>query len=406
MHSTSICVVGLGYVGLPLLYCFAEAGFNNLHGVDIDSARLNAIASGKDHTGMIPSKVLIERAPYIKFSTSMPTADVYIVCVPTPDVDGNPFYGYVTDAMAAVGQNCTDEAIVVLESTVAPGTTNNLVRNILDAHGKKNAFLAYSPERINPGANAFKEMTRGVKLIAVDSDDEAGHHLSTIYQQVFHRVMVVKDTRVAELAKCFENFQRDMNIAMMNELAMQCYTRGVDYFSVCAALKTKNTGLNFHSGMVGGHCIPVDPYYLSDWYQDGLLSSHDLPAHGRVMNEKYIDFVAALAGSVPVHRDRKILVLGLTYKSDIADVRNSGGDKVWKKLLEKQLFVHAYDPVLFTDTRVSGTRYNVVIGAVNHSIFHHSRLIENLPLAIDCTFINVGQFMPSQLSGIHNVINL
>lgn len=406
MLSTSICVVGLGYVGLPLLFKLAESGFTEVTGVDINSDRIDELNNGYDHTRMIPGRVFEAVAPTIKLRTAVGAAQVYIVCVPTPDIDGVPFYGFITNAVSAIAAVCPADATVVLESTVAPGITSGLVRNVLNEHGKDGVFLAYSPERINPGAGAYDEMSRGVKLLSVDSEDIAGHKLSSIYQQVFHRVMVVHDTRVAELAKCFENFQRDMNIAMMNELAMQCATRGVDYFAVCAALKTKNTGLNFHSGMVGGHCIPVDPYYLSEWYQEGLSSSHDLPAHSRVMNESYINFVVSMACSVKVHRDRKILVLGLTYKPDIADTRNSGGGKVWDKLLEKGQIVHAYDPVTLTDTRTPGTRYNVVIGAVNHAIFRHSRIIENIPLAIDCTFINVGQFTPSQLSNIHNVINL
>jgi len=403
MFKEHICVVGLGYVGFPLIHKFAEAGFRHVTGVDVNEERLSSIVAGEDHTDMVPLAVRKANKPVIIWRSHVPVADVYIVCVPTPDKDGVPDYSYIMSACSAIASVCPDTAIVSIESTVAPGTVTGRVRNLFKE--KPEVSLVYSPERINPGPDAYAEFTKCTKLIGVDNDAfdlRVGETMKSIYGRVFDATTVVEDTRAAELAKCFENFQRDLNIAAMNELSMHCYTNGIDIRKVVEALATKDTGLNFTSGFVGGHCIPVDPYYLAEWYGGDCL-----PAYGRLANEFFIKAVYRIAETTKVFAaSRNILILGMTYKPDVADIRNSGGGKLHDMLLEAGYDVAAYDPVIDFNTMMENQRYNVIIGAVNHSQFHNRRIADIVPAAIDCTFINVGNFTTQQTSGIYNTIHM
>ena len=401
-QDVRICVVGLGYVGFPLIHKFYEAGFRDLFGVDINPTRIANIRNGLDHTSMVPVQLMDEAAKEIVWLPDYPSnAEVYIVCVPTPDDKGVPDYGFVMKAVSqilAVADNCH----IVVESTIGPGTMAGRIRNIVRASGK-NVTLHHSPERINPGPHAFFDLGKTGKMLACDE----GVHgtVQAVYEAVFENVSTYSDTRVAELAKCFENTQRDMNIALMNELAMQCHTHGVDYQSVVRALRTKGSSPVFNSGMVGGHCIPVDPYYLAEWYRFGRGDSIVLPDASRNINEGYIDYITALAMTLPVEGFRRILILGVAYKPDVNDTRNSGGGKVFDKLVEANQMARMFDPLCGLND-LQSMRFNVVIGATNHKLFHKWILREKLPLTIDCNFINAGGFMPSQLAGIHNIVNL
>jgi UDP-N-acetyl-D-galactosamine dehydrogenase len=401
-----VCVIGIGYVGLPLTYLLRQWGTDKVFAVDLDYDRIRNARCGLDHTGMIPSHVLDEYHDTIMWEHYTPLeCDYYIICVPTPDNMGDPDYSFVKSACKSAIEAAGDHSTIVLESTVAPGTCRDLVASLIPKD--KRIAVAYSPERINPGETAYDEMRQSRKLVASDTpNDRRIDALLDLYNKVFRGgTLLVEDTRVAELAKCFENTQRDLNIAMMNELSMQCHKEGVDFKDVTAALRTKPSSPVFNSGMVGGHCIPVDPYYLAQWYNPDRLA-FDLPSAGRTVNERFIKYVTSLCTRVNVESPRNVLIVGATYKPDIADVRNSGPCKVEAALTKAGIRCEIYDPVI-EKTRLTPLRkFNVVVAAVNHTNFKGMCLAADLPLAIDCTVINVGGFSASQLSGIKSVINL
>lgn len=402
MMNTKICVVGLGYVGFPLINKFAQAGFTDLVGVDYEP-KIDSIKQAKDHTGLIPAHILEENLNKVEYTTVIPDdAKVYIICVPTPSIASMPDYIPLGSACMDVAVVCRDDCAVVVESTVAPGTIQGRVKHIFNKANKKNVALVYSPERIDPSPEAYTSFTDCTKLIGVDDDYLQARLVADIYAKVFKDTLVVYDTRAAELAKCFENFQRDMNIAMMNEMAMHCNVNGIDVKSVMAALQTKDTGLNFHSGMVGGHCIPEDPYFLAEWYGGGL------PTMSRLTNETYIKFLADLIVDAKIFSgEKRILIIGATYKPDVKDDRKSGSYKLQKLLKDRGYESDIYDPLLQIDQTDDDTSYNIVVGAVNHAQFKNKSIYKICSVTVDCIFFNVGQqFTTRQVAGLYKVENV
>lgn len=408
--STTVCVVGLGYVGLPLTYLLAQYASASIIGYDIDEGRVSQARAGIDHTNLVPESVVEKYAKKVTWATSLPAgADIYIVCVPTPDQNGSPDYSYVDSACDSVMCVIGKGGCLVLESTVAPGTMRDRIEPMLRHNGltTEDVLLAYSPERINPGKFAYAEMVNSVKLVGVDDKEhEAFGLLLAVYSRTFRDVKVVNDTRVAELAKCFENFQRDMNIAMMNELSMHCHKHGISIQDVLAGLRTKPNSPVFFPGMVGGHCIPVDSHYLAEWY-DPKRSGGDLPSLGRSVNERFTRYVFDLARAAKHEGTKRVLIVGETYKQDVADCRNSGTHKL-RKMFEKQgIPCDIYDPLTGSISLPPGRTYNVLIAAVNHSSLGSINFVRSkFQLTIDCTAINVGGFTDYQLKGINSIINL
>lgn len=405
------CVVGVGYVGLPLTYLLAEHAPVEVVAYDIDQMRIDHCRRGGDHTDMIPDYSIRAFVDAIEWTTQLPAdADLYFICVPTPDNRGVPDYSYVDAACRAVIDVCKKGAVLVLESTVAPGTVRDRIEPMVIAADRdpEDILLAFSPERINPGATAFLELRKSTKLVGVDNTDhDSFDKLLRVYEAAFSKVSVVRDTRAAELAKCFENFQRDMNIAMMNELVMQCDMHHIRFADVVQGLKTKPAASthSFTPGMVGGHCIPVDPYYLADWYDPHHCGS-SLPMAGRSMNDRFIHYVYNLARNAEHTGGLRILVIGACYKRDVADTRNSGGLKLASMFEKEGIVCDVYDPIVGLTVLPTSRSYNVVICAVNHSLLQREVLAQLLPLTIDCTAINVGGFHSHQLDGIAHVITL
>lgn len=415
VQNKHVCVVGLGYVGLPLLYHFAQGAVVKVSGYDNDYEKLAKLAAGWDHTASIPVHVL-GRHDRINWTDTLPHgADYYVICVPTPDHNGVPNYEYVDSAIEAVLGVIETGGTIILESTVAPNTMRSRIVPKLThfGHSEDSILLAHSPERVNPGPTAFGGMVRCTKVVGVDRPytDPAVDALHQLYSAVFDAVLLVDDTRIAELAKCFENMQRDMNIALMNELSMICHRDGIDYASVIAALRTKPSSPVFMSGLVGGHCIPVDPYYLAAYYDDVWPNRTQAPIVGRRINEDFTSYVAMVAHT---HHQpgNMIVVLGGTYKPDVPDFRNSGALKIAEFLRGMGHVVAVIDQ--FSDAGRSydilpyTTTVDVVIGAVNHRNTP-SPVCHSMKLAIDCKFVNVGQaFRTEQLSMFNpsNIINL
>lgn len=398
--DATICVVGLGYVGLPLLAHMRKKSMRNAVGYDIQPSRRDELRHGFDHTGMLGDDLPYHdntkygAKPYV--DTLPKDMDIYVVCVPTPELYGVPDYRYIRSAVGDIAEVMRDDSIIILESTVGPGTTERLVREIICIirGTETEPLLAYSPERINPSPDAFEDMVHTTKLIGTRLTGAPQHLVQDMYRSIFDNVHLVDDPMVAELAKCFENTQRDMNIALMNELSEQCSKNGVNYSSVEDALRTKDSNPKFTSGIVGGHCIPVDPYYLAQWYG----SDTSLPAISRTTNMKYVQFVADLVDGYVYEEPSDILIIGGTYKPDVADTRNSGAKRLKMELESRGHTVAVYDELL-GDPLPDTTHVRVVVGLVNHtSTFNTNLRATLLPRAIDCiAFIAVDRFTPIQL---------
>ena len=360
--SQSICIVGLGYVGLPLAHAFAKKGYT-VYGFDINSKRIQELSEGHDRTLELSELQLKEAT--IHFSDDpaiMKQADVIILAIPTPvDDDNNPDLTLVEKASEMVGKNIKKGAIVVYESTVYPGVTEDICAPIIERESglvwKQDFHLGYSPERINPGDKKHTVETI-VKIVSGDDDatlDTLADLYGSIVKAGIHRAPSIK---VAEMAKAIENAQRDLNIAYVNEIAMLCNTIGMKSSDVFAAAGTKWNFLPFRPGLVGGHCIGVDPYYLVEKAKQLGMTTHVISA-GRMINDGISAFIAkqVLGKMTTPPSKARVLVLGLTFKEDVPDTRNSKVHDVIRALESEGVTVETHDPFLSA----------AEIGAMKHS---------------------------------------
>ena len=326
----SLCIVGLGYVGLPLAHAFAKHGYET-YGYDVSERRIADLQKGLDVTLELSEAEL--KQSRVQFSASAEVigkADIVIMALPTP-VDSS---------------NKPD----MYESTVYPGVTEEICGGILEKESGlvcgKEFTLGYSPERINPGDKTHTVETI-IKIVA-GQDAATLDTLATLYGSIvkagIHRAPSIK---VAEMAKAIENAQRDLNIAYVNEIAMLCARIGIKTNDVLEAAGTKWNFLPFRPGLVGGHCIGVDPYYLVEKAMQLGLPTHVISA-GRTINDGMSAFVAErVLEHLPVPaKDARILVLGLTFKEDVPDTRNSKVRDVIRHLKDRGCTVEAHDPFL------------------------------------------------------------
>jgi len=352
IQSKTIAVIGLGYVGLPVAVAFAARGFDVL-GFDINLARLEDQKKGRDSTASVTSKDLVQET--LAFSSDerdLRGRDIVIVAVPTPvDAAKRPDLTPFENAAATAARQMRSGTIVVFESTVYPGATEEVAVPILERDSGlkfgEDFEVGYSPERINPGdtARGFSDITKIVSA----SSESAAETLASLYGSVVTAgIHLAPSIRVAEAAKVIENTQRDLNIALMNELAMLFHQMGIDTRDVIEGARTKWNFLPFQPGLVGGHCIGVDPYYLTHKAHEIGFSPQVILA-GRGTNEAMPAFVAGkiIQESVKLGLPMppKIAVLGLTYKANVPDTRNS---KVMDLVRELEKFgaeVRVHDPL-------------------------------------------------------------
>jgi UDPglucose 6-dehydrogenase/UDP-N-acetyl-D-galactosamine dehydrogenase len=341
MKDKTVCVVGLGYVGLPLAKAFSK--HLKVIGFDVDEGKIRKLdnnTSNEDNLEFTtdPSKIKL--------------ADFVIIAVPTPVTKSKePDLRYVKSAVETVGKNLKKGATVVLESTVYPGVTEEVVAPILERESKMicgiDFYIGYSPERINPGDEAHA-LTKMTKIVA-GMDDDTTERLAELYGLITN-VYKAKDIRTAEAAKVIENIQRDLNIALMNELAIIFHKMGLDTNSVLEAAGTKWNFQPYKPGLVGGHCIPVDPYYLV--YKAKELGYHpQVILAGRAINDYMPKHVAEMAikglNEVgKVIKGSKVLIMGLTYKENVPDTRESPVREIVKELKVFGVHVYGYDPLL------------------------------------------------------------
>ena len=384
----TIAVVGLGYVGLPLAVEFGKK-FRTI-GVDLSAEKVACYKQHFDPTGEVSTEDL-KAATLLEMGTdpsALREADFVIVAVPTPVDDAHqPDFSPLVSSSRAVGQNLKQGAIVVYESTVYPGATEEVCIPILEQYsGKKwktDFFVGYSPERINPG-DKERTVTKIVKVVSGDTPETLAT-VTEIYGSVIKAgVFPASSIKVAEAAKVIENTQRDLNIALMNELAIIFDKIGIDTLEVLQAAGTKWNFLPFRPGLVGGHCIGVDPYYLTHKAQK--LGYHpEVILAGRRINDGMGKFVAEQTIKQLVRRghpvkDSPIIVLGLTFKEDCPDLRNSRVIDVIRELESYGARVIVHDPV--ADAKEAFHEYKVdlrawddlpkagaIVAAVNHREF-------------------------------------
>jgi UDP-N-acetyl-D-galactosamine dehydrogenase len=348
-----VAVVGLGYVGLPLALAFG-AKMKTI-GFDLSQAKVDAYGKGIDPTREIDSAKFkaAKRAVFTTDPSALSQADFVIVAVPTPVGDANrPDLSPMKSASVSVGKNLKRGAIVIYESTVYPGVTEDLCVPILEKHsGLKCGVdfkVGYSPERINPGDKEHS-LEKIVKVVS-GMDAESLEEIARLYSRVVKAgVYKASSIKVAEAAKAIENTQRDLNIALMNELSLIFHKMGIDTADVLKTAGTKWNFLPFRPGLVGGHCIGVDPYYLT-FMAEKLGYTPQVILAGRRINDSMGAYVAQstfkeLGAAKRGAKNAKVLIMGLTFKENVADIRNSKVYDIYKELKDFGLEPLVWDPV-------------------------------------------------------------
>lgn len=351
-NRESISLVGLGYVGMPIAVAFAKKGISVI-GFDLNKEKIELYKNGVDPTKEVGDDVIKKSTVYFTSDESdLRKAKFHIVAVPTPvNTDHTPDLTPVIGASEIVGRNLTKGSYVVFESTVYPGCTEDVCVPILERESNLKCGVdfkvGYSPERINPGDKVHR--LENITKIVSGCDEEALQTIKAVYDIVIEvGTYPVSNIRTAEAVKVVENSQRDINIAFMNELAMAFDKMNIDTNEVVDGMNTKWNALGFRPGLVGGHCIGVDPYYFT--YQAEKLGYHSqIILNGRIVNDSMGKFVADAAiknmiavGQAP--KKSKVVILGLTFKENCPDTRNSKVDDIIKRLAEYEIFPVIVDP--------------------------------------------------------------
>ncbi len=384
-----ISLIGLGYVGMPLAVAFAEKGIEVI-GFDLSQKKINKYKTGEDPTNEVGSERL-KKLTTLEFTNDekkLREAKFHIVAVPTPVGNHNiPDLTPVEGASEVIGRNLSKGSYVIFESTVYPGVTEDICIPILEKEsGLKCGVdfkVGYSPERINPGDKVYT-LEKIVKITS-GMDKESAETIAQVYELIIeagvHRASSIK---VAEAAKVIENSQRDVNIAFVNELAMIFEKMNIDTQEVLEAAGTKWNFLPFRPGLVGGHCIGVDPYYLT-YKSEEMGYKSQLISAGRLINNGMSKFVAEKCVKMLINlnikiKGAKILILGLTFKEDCPDLRNSKIVDIIKELKEFGMEILVVDPMV--DKKEAFKEYGIevsdigeikeidgIIGAVKHKNF-------------------------------------
>jgi UDP-N-acetyl-D-galactosamine dehydrogenase len=376
VDKATICIVGLGYVGLPLVENFSKS--LRVIGFDIKKKRVAELKKANQNKNLT----------YTDDARTIAQADFVIICVPTPVTrTKDPDLAPVTGAAATIGQNLKKGAVVILESTVYPGVTEEIVKPILEKESGlrcgRDFKVAYAPERVNPGD---KEHTVDkITKVVSGMDKETTDLVAELYGRIISSIFRASDIKTAEAATVIENIQRDLNIALMNELSLIFEKLHLDTKNVLDAASTKWNFHRYSPGLVGGHCIPVDPYYLVHRARELGYHSQVISA-GRAINDSMAKHVAeitikALNDVGKVIKDSRVLIMGLTYKENVPDTRETPQKHLIEELREYGVAVFGYDPLL--DIAEAEEEYgirmlpvlkkedgfNAVILAVAHDVF-------------------------------------
>ncbi|MEP7348390.1 MAG: Vi polysaccharide biosynthesis UDP-N-acetylglucosamine C-6 dehydrogenase TviB [Sphingorhabdus sp.] len=389
MHEKRIAVIGLGYVGLPLAVEFSKA--SSVVGFDIDQARIDALKQGRDNTLEVDEAELAMASQLMLTSdpADLAAASIYIVTVPTPVDDAKrPDVSALIRASQTVGAVLSPGDIVIYESTVFPGCTEEVCVPVLEKQSgltfNEDFFCGYSPERINPGDKTHR--LPSIRKVTSGSTPETAEVVDELYRRIIVAgTFKASSIRVAEAAKVIENTQRDVNIALMNELSLIFSRLGIDTTEVLEAAGTKWNFLPFRPGLVGGHCIGVDPYYLTHKAQQ--IGYHpEVILAGRRINDQMGAFVAESVVKIMLRKGiqiigSKILMLGLSFKENCPDIRNTKAIDIVHALAQYSTSVDIYDPWVDPSTvkheygldclsniSING-EYDAIVVAVGHDQF-------------------------------------
>jgi len=405
--TAEVAVMGMGYVGLPLALALGEAGFE-VWAVDVDEARVRQLREGKSYLLEIEDEAIskLVDAGKLRATTEMSAirrADAVIVCVPTPlSKSRDPDLSYVVSATAAIAEHLRPPQLVILEFTTYPGTTEEIVLPQLEKAGWQlgvDFHLAFSPERIDPGNEKFP--LRAVPKVVGGITAECTEAACALYAQIIDRVVPVSCPKVAETCKLLENIFRSVNIALINEMALLCDRMGIDVWEVIEAAATKPYGfMKFTPGPgLGGHCIPIDPFYLSWKAHEYDFRTRFIELSGEVnaampgfVLSKVSDALNARGKSV---KGSTVLMLGLAYKPDVNDVRESPSLKVADLLLSKEANLIVSDPHV-VEARWNGhplktepltseliQQADCVLLMTNHTAYDYADIADKAQLIID-----------------------
>jgi len=357
-NKAVVCVIGTGYVGLPLVLGFAESGLKTI-GFDVNKEKITQLKNGKDSTEEVENIKLedyIERYD-ITFTSdlkSIKEADFVILCIPTPiGKNKEPDLSFVENAGKIVGREIKKGCVVVLESTVYPGVTEDILKPIIERESgmicERDFYLGYSPERVNPGD--VEHSLKGVVKVVSGVNQETTDILESLYKRVVKAgILKAKNIKTAEAAKVIENIQRDLNIALANELSIIFGRMGIDIRDVLQLAETKWNFHVYHPGLVGGHCIPVDPYYLV-FRSKKLGYNPKVILAGREINDSMPIYVAnkmveELEKSGRNPKKSQVLLLGLTFKKNVRDTRNTPVKGIIEVFKERGIRILSYEPLI------------------------------------------------------------
>jgi UDP-N-acetyl-D-glucosamine dehydrogenase len=418
-RTARVGIIGLGYVGLPLARAFANAGYPVL-GFDTDPAKVERLTRGESYIGHISSESVRSMQANGFEATSrfdrLAEADAIIICVPTESRD--PDLGYVVASARSIAETLRPGQLVVLESTTYPGTTRDVVLPILNASGLASGvdfFLAFSPEREDPGNPTFSAPT--IPKVVGGLDPPSLEVARALYEPVVVEVVPVSGPEVAEACKILENTYRAVNIALVNELKVLFDRMGIDVWEVIAAAKTKPFGFQaFYPGPgLGGHCIPIDPFYLSWVARKHGFTTRFIELAGEINTSMPTYVVGKVADALNDRglavKGSKILLLGMAYKKDVDDPRESPGFELMERLLEKGAEVEYNDPHIPTlptmrryphlkqDSRDLTADYlgsrDVVLIATDHSSYDWRWIVESSRLVVDTRNATRGLVAPA-----------
>ncbi len=406
-RSARVGVIGLGYVGLPLAVEFAHAGFD-VTGFDVDAEKASLINGGKSYIPDVPEEALAQqvRAGKLRATTDMSqlaSMDAIDICVPTPlRKTKDPDLSYVVLAVEAVAKTLKRGQLVILESTTYPGTTDEVVQPMLEAKGLKadvDFFVAFSPERVDPGNQHFT--TRTIPKVVGGVGPASTEVACALYSASVDTVVPVSSTRVAEMVKLLENTFRAVNIGLVNEIAQMCHKMDIGVWEVIDAAKTKPFGfMPFYPGPgLGGHCIPIDPHYLS-WKarQNGFECRFiDLAGHVNAsMPEYVVERVADALNSVskPI-RGSRVHLFGVAYKRDVNDMRESPALDVLESLAKRGAVLSYSDPFVpelkhgghvmksIDAAQALDARPDCTVICTDHSVFDYGAIASRSALVVD-----------------------
>ena len=372
-------VIGLGYVGLPILLNLEKKYFSL--GFDISKERVNNLNRGNDIFGEFEKKKLIKKNH--KFShniKSLKNCNLFIITVPTPVLKNKkPDLSHLKNVCDLLSRMIKRNDIIIFESTVYPSVTNNFCIPLLqknnDLKEGKDFFVGYSPERVNPGDS--RHQLRNINKILAYPHKYKKRELIKLYSKLGKKIIFSKNIIEAETAKVVENIQRDVNIGLINELFIACKKLNINFQKVNSLASTKWNFLKFKPGLVGGHCLPVDPYYFSHICKK-INFNTKITLAGRAINDSMTKIISSQIKEELKKKKlekKKILICGLTYKKDVADIRNSLSLKIYKKI--KNRYINGYDPLIdkklakkngLIISKKDFSNYDVYILLTNHSI--------------------------------------